>query len=239
MQSEEQRLIDGLFSRLKQAEAQSAPRDAGAEKVIAQYVAAQPAAPYYMAQTVLIQEAAIKQLNQRIQALESEVSQLQSTRQSSGGFLAGLFGGGNSGANASGGGPIPGAQNYARQAPQQPGYAQPQAPGYAPARSGGGFMSGALQTAAGVAGGVVLGNMLMNMFSGSHPQEIVNIIEETPQPAADDLTPAADSQFLPQDDGNGADFQNTGWDNGDVGGGDFGNDDFGGDDFGGDDDGWI
>ncbi len=51
---------------------------------------------------------------------------------------------------------------------------------YAPqaARAGGGFMAGALQTAAGVAGGVVLGNMLTNMFSGSHPQEIVNIIEE-------------------------------------------------------------
>lgn len=239
MQSEEQRLIDGLFSRLKQAEAQSAPRDADAEKVIGQYVQAQPAAPYYMAQTVLIQEAAIKQLNQRIQALESEVSQLQSSRQSSGGFLAGLFGGGSSSNHAgesssSGSAPIPGAQNYARQAPPQPGYAQPQAQGYAPARSGG-FMSGALQTAAGVAGGVVLGNMLMNMFSGSHPQEIVNIIEETPQPAADDLTPAADNSFLPQDDGySGADFQNTSWDDSDPG-----NDDFAGDDFGGDDDSWI
>ncbi len=53
----------------------------------------------------------------------------------------------------------------------------------AAAARGGGFMAGALQTAAGVAGGVVLGNMLTNMFSGSHPQEIVNIIEE-PQPDA-------------------------------------------------------
>ncbi|MDU3076130.1 MAG: DUF2076 domain-containing protein, partial [Mixta calida] len=31
MQSEEQRLIESLFSRLKQAESQSAPRDAAAE----------------------------------------------------------------------------------------------------------------------------------------------------------------------------------------------------------------
>ena len=236
MQSEEQRLIDGLFSRLKQAETQSAPRDAEAEKTIAGYVQGQPAAPYYMAQTILIQEAAIKQLNERIQALESDVSRLQSTKQNSGGFLAGLFGGGQS--SSSGSEPIPGSQNYARQAPpaQQPGYAQPQAQNYAPARSGGGFMSGALQTAAGVAGGVVLGNMLMNMFSGSHPQEIVNIIEETPQqPAADDIAPASDSQFLPQDDAASApDYQNAGWDNSDVG-----NDDFGSDDFGSDDDSWI
>lgn len=96
MQSEEQRLIDGLFSRLKEAEAHSASRDASAEERIAQHVSAQPAAPYYMAQTILIQEAAIKQLNDRIQALESQVSQLQAAKPSSGGFLSGLFGGGGS-----------------------------------------------------------------------------------------------------------------------------------------------
>ncbi len=45
MQSEEQRLIDGLFSRLKEAEAHSASRDASAEERIAQHVSAQPAAP--------------------------------------------------------------------------------------------------------------------------------------------------------------------------------------------------
>lgn len=38
MQSEEQRLIDGLFSRLKEAEAHSASRDASAEERIAQHV---------------------------------------------------------------------------------------------------------------------------------------------------------------------------------------------------------
>lgn len=230
MQSEEQRLIDGLFSRLKTAEAQSAPRDATAEGLIAQHVQSQPAAPYYMAQTILIQEAAIKQLNERIQALEGEVSQLQSTRQSSGGFLAGLFGGGNSTA-ARGSDPIPGAQNYARQAAPQAGYAAPQGAQYAaPAR--GGFMAGALQTAAGVAGGVVLGNMLMNMFSGSHPQDIVNIIEETPTPAADDLTQqASDPTFNDPTDSDYA--QTFGNDDG------FSNDDFGNDDFNSDDDSWV
>lgn len=71
MQSEEQRLIDGLFSRLKEAESRSASRDASAEERIAGHIKEQPFAPYYMAQTILIQEAAIKQLNDRIQALES------------------------------------------------------------------------------------------------------------------------------------------------------------------------
>ena len=91
MQSEEQRLIDGLFSRLKEAESRSASRDSSAEERIAGHIKEQPFAPYYMAQTILIQEAAIKQLNERIQALESQVSQLQAAKPSSGGFLSGLF----------------------------------------------------------------------------------------------------------------------------------------------------
>ncbi|EPY6988587.1 DUF2076 domain-containing protein [Klebsiella quasipneumoniae] len=229
MQSEEQRLIDGLFSRLKEAEAHSASRDASAEERIAQHVSAQPAAPYYMAQTILIQEAAIKQLNDRIQALESQVSQLQAAKPSSGGFLSGLFGGGSS----RGSDPIPGAEQYGRpQASAQPQYAPQQQQSYAPqaAARGGGFMAGALQTAAGVAGGVVLGNMLTNMFSGSHPQEIVNIIEEKPQPdaAAQDAA-AGDDPFRQGDDQFLAD--NTWNDDFDAG--------FGDDDIGSDDDSWV
>ncbi|MDX6039318.1 DUF2076 domain-containing protein [Scandinavium lactucae] len=235
MQSEEQRLIDGLFSRLKQAEAQSAPRDATAEGLIAQHVQAQPAAPYYMAQTILIQEAAIKQLNERLQTLESEVTQLQASKPASGGFLAGLFGGGQPQPQSRVNDPIPGAQHYGRPANPPAGYAAPQAQNYAPGRSGGGFMAGALQTAAGVAGGVVLGNMLMNMFSGTHPQDIVNIIEEPTVPATDDLTQASDAQFLPDD---GTDFAatspNDDWSNADIN-----NDDFSNDDLGGDDDSWV
>ncbi|EKQ1213142.1 DUF2076 domain-containing protein [Klebsiella pneumoniae] len=236
MQSEEQRLIDGLFSRLKEAEAHSASRDASAEERIAQHVSAQPAAPYYMAQTILIQEAAIKQLNDRIQALESQVSQLQAAKPSSGGFLSGLFGGGGS---SRGSDPIPGAEQYGRpQASAQPQYTPPPQQNYAPpaAARGGGFMAGALQTAAGVAGGVMLGNMLTNMFSGSHPQEIVNIIEEKPQPdaasAQDSIaqdTTAGDDPFRQGDDQFLAD--NTWNDDFDAG--------FGDDDFGSDDDSWV
>ena len=234
MQSEEQRLIDGLFSRLKEAETHSASRDASAEERIAQHVTQQPAAPYYMAQTILIQEAAIKQLNDRIQALEAQVSQLQAAKPSSGGFLSGLFGGGQS----RGADPIPGAEQYGR--PQtnnpQPQYAPQQ--NYAPqaaGRSGGGFMAGA-QTAAGVAGGVVLGNMLTNMFSGSHPQEIVNIIDEQQPQQQQDVSPALDNNaaedpFRQQDDPFLAD-NNTFDSDFDAG---FGNDD----DFGSDDDSWV
>ncbi len=87
MKSDEKTLIDGLFSRLREAEGQSAPRDAEAEAQINQHLVRQPAAPYYMAQVVLIQEAALKRLDQRVKELEAQVAQLQQSRPSSGGFL--------------------------------------------------------------------------------------------------------------------------------------------------------
>lgn len=91
-QSVEQRVISDLFSRIQQAEAGSGPRDAEAERLIQECIAKQPSAPYYMAQAMLVQEAAIKRLNDQVNALQQQVTQLQSQpRQSSGGFLAGMF----------------------------------------------------------------------------------------------------------------------------------------------------
>ncbi|WHP80944.1 DUF2076 domain-containing protein [Edwardsiella anguillarum] len=195
MQTEEQRIIEGLFSRLQQAEAGSGPRDADAQRLIQACLTKQPAAPYYMAQAMLIQEAALKRLNQQVEQLQQQISQLQSQPRSSGGFLAGLFGGGSQSGDAPasaaptaartplGSQPIPGAANYA-----QPGYGQPapsygQQPTAAPSRAGS-FLGGALQTAAGVAGGMVMANMLTGLFHQSRPEEIVNIIEDTPAPEA-------------------------------------------------------
>ncbi|MEE9101678.1 DUF2076 family protein [Pseudomonas nitroreducens] len=183
MNSEEQSLIDGLFARLRDAEAQTAPRDAQAEAQINRHLVQQPAAPYYMAQAMLIQEAAIKRLDQRVKELEAEA---KDSRPSSGGFLAGLFGGGQSqeprpaqtqqrpdgwgqtrfsqpGGNASY------ASNPNDFRPAQPAQAAPQ---------GGGFLRGALQTAAGVAGGVMVADLLTSMFHHNQPQEIVEVIQE-------------------------------------------------------------
>ncbi|ARU93216.1 DUF2076 domain-containing protein [Tatumella citrea] len=185
MQSEEQKLIDGLFSRLQQAESQTGPRDPAAEQLIKSHLQNQPAAAYYMSQALIIQEAAMKKLNDRVSELETRIQQQQQQQpqQSSGGFLAGLFGGGNSQPRQ----PEPqqssawGNQQQPQQAPsQQPTYNAPPA-----AARGTGFLGGALQTAAGVAGGVVLADMLTSMFHHSQPEEIVNIINETPTQTPD------------------------------------------------------
>ena len=201
MQREESQLIEGLFDRLKTTEAQTAPRDREAEALIQQRLREQPAAPYYMAQAMLIQEAAIKRLDQRVKELESQMAQLQQNRPSSGGFLSSLFGGGQSSsaqAPAGNAAPSRGWNDPGPAAPRpgygqpNPGYAQPApgygqpAPGYAapqaqaaPSRMGG-FMGGALQTAAGVAGGVLAAQAISGLFHHSQPEEIVNVINETP-----------------------------------------------------------
>ena len=179
MQNEEQRLIEGLFQRLKQAEQQSGTRDGQADRLIAEFVRQQPSAPYYMAQSMLIQEAALKRLHAQIQDLQNEVASLKNSQQSgNGSFLSSLFGGGKSQ-------PQQPANNW-NNAPQQQPPQQQAAPTYAqPASRAGGFMAGALQTAAGVAGGVVLADMLTSMFHHSQPQEIVNIIEQPVEQVSD------------------------------------------------------
>lgn len=242
MQSEEQRLIDGLFSRLQQAESNTAPRDAEAERVIQAHIRQQPSAPYYMAQAMIIQEAALTKLNAQVKELQQQNEQLQQQAQNakpqSTGFLAGLFGGGSAQPeparqSSQGSQPIPGSQAWGAQ-PQQQEYApQQQAPAQA-APQAPGFLGSALRTAAGVAGGVVLADMLTGMFHHSQPQEIVNIIEEPP---VQDLNPA-DSSFL--DNSQGFDSNVPSWedaslrnDNSDLG---FGSDDFNSDDYSNDDD---
>ncbi len=230
MNSEEQTLIDGLFSRLQQAETDSAPRDAQAEARIKEHMTRQPAAGYYMTQSILVQEHALKNLDaqnkqqaQQIQQLQDELqrakSQAAQPAPSSGGFLSSIFGGGSRDAQppqsapaSSGGGwreparpsfgqPAP-QQNYA--APQQ-NYQQPQQPAAAPIGSG--FLGGALKTAAGVAGGVMLAEGISSLFNhnSQQPQVVEEIIREEPAPASDNGNWGNDDQKFAGNDSWGSD----------------------------------
>ena len=148
MDRNDQQAIEGLFTRLAEAERGAPERDAEAEGFIARAVAAQPGAPYYMAQTIVVQQAALEQAQARIEALETARAQAPA---GGGGFLASLFGGG--------------AQ---RPAPRPAAAAGPASTALREQRAGGGggFLAGAAQTAVGVAGGVLLGNAVMGMFAG-------------------------------------------------------------------------
>ncbi|MDV5097906.1 DUF2076 domain-containing protein [Pseudomonas sp. LSJ-87] len=205
MNSEEQTLIDGLFGRLKQAEDPSQPRDAQAQACIEEHVRQQPAAPYYMAQAILVQEAAIKRLDEQNKQLEAELKQARAQAEAAragsapsnggGGFLSSIFG--SSGRNAAPAvqpqrpAAAPVASGGGWREPSAPGFSQPQTqqPGFgaAPARSGASsFLGGAMQTAAGVAGGVLLAQGISSLFNhNSQPEEVVEVIKEEPAPASD------------------------------------------------------
>ncbi|WP_028632721.1 MULTISPECIES: DUF2076 domain-containing protein [Pseudomonas] len=209
MNTEEQTLIDGLFGRIKQAEDPNQPRDAQAMACIEAHLRQQPAAPYYMAQAILVQEAAIKQLDEQNKQLQAELKQARAQAEAAqagnaapssggGGFLSSIFGTGGRSAAPAAQPQRPAAAPVAPSAggwrePSAPGFSQPQAqqPGVgaapAPARSGASsFLGGAMQTAAGVAGGVLLAQGISSLFNhNSQPEEVVEVIKEEPSPASD------------------------------------------------------
>ncbi|KAA6194721.1 DUF2076 domain-containing protein [Pseudomonas lactis] len=197
MNSEEQTLIDGLFSRLQQSETDSAPRDAQAEARIKEHMARQPAVGYYMTQSILVQEHALQSLDaqnkqqaQQIQQLQDELQRAKATQAapaSGGGFLSSIFGGGSrepqpAPSNSGGGWREPARPSFNQPAPQQ-NYQPPQAPVAAPAGSG--FLGGAMKTAAGVAGGVLLAEGISSLFHHNSQPQVVEEIIEQPAPASD------------------------------------------------------
>lgn len=171
--------IDGLFDRLRQAEAGSPPRDTAAEAHIRDTLSRQPAAPYYMAQAMLVQEHALQSLTARVEELERELANRPAA--GGGGFLSSLFGGPRPQAPANGHGY--GAQGYGA---QRPGGAMAQ--GMQPFQQAprGSFMAGAMQTAVGVAGGLILGNMLADMISGGNDAQAAEQPAPAPEPAPEE-----------------------------------------------------
>lgn len=189
MSPEERQMLSSLFDRVKSAAA--TPRDADAEAFINQSVRDQPYAPYLLAQAVIVQEQGMKAAADRIKQLEDQVRDLQenadrqpAAAQSGGSFLGGLgsiFGGGQSAPQPQRPSPpqqtygqpqgYAPQQNYAQQQPGpwgQQGQQQPVGPWSQQAQApsaGGGFLRGALGTAAGVAGGVMLAESLSSLFS--------------------------------------------------------------------------
>lgn len=200
MTPEERNLISGLFDRLSQAGSQA--KDAEADQLIRSKVAENPSAPYLLVQSILVMQQAVSNAQNRIAALEKQVAEANAapgTQQGGGSFLAGvasLFGGGQTHAQqpqrATPPPPPP-------QAPLPPAQAQPSQPyGYpppvpqAPGRGGaGGFLQGALTTAAGVAGGALL-------FQG-----IESLIGHNPGPFSGAIAPSGG--FL----GGGTPVENT------------------------------
>ena len=183
MSPEERQLLQGLFDRMRSSAGSFRDRDA--EQLISDSVRQQPYAPYLLAQTVLVQDQALQAANDRLQHLEQQVQDLQQQpqQQGGGGFLSSIFGGGqqhqapppvpsrpvwNQGGSAPQGGAYPPGGGYPPQyapPPQQQGGPWGGAP---QTGGGGGFLRGALGTAAGVAGGVLAADAIGSLFRSGH-----------------------------------------------------------------------
>ena len=164
----------GGFSRAVPTTGPSLPPiDLEADRYIAEQFQAYPEARYRITQMAVVPGSRVGRGRQPHPAIAAgapagAAAAIIGTAQSKG-FFGGLFGGGAAPQQSSPwnqGGP---QQQYAP--PQQPQYATP--PNYPPnmqpgmfRQGGSGFLGSALSTAAGVAGGVVGANLLMDMFSG-------------------------------------------------------------------------
>jgi hypothetical protein len=185
MNNQERQVIEELFERLADIERRGRPPGPEAEAFIRQRIAAQLGAPYYMAQTIVAQEEALNAAQDRINELENRPARGPA---GVGSFLSSLFGDGG------------------QRRPQafQP---QPQPMAYPQGRyaqGGHGFLAGAAQTAMGVAGGVLLGNMIADAFSPNHAAAADDVRHSA---AADDAQSAADDYGSePGDVGEDVDF---------------------------------
>ena len=169
MNEQEREVIADIFRRLEQVAGQ--PRDAEAERFIAERIRQQPYAPYAMAQALYVQEQALANLNAEVEHLRAEVEHLRRQPQG-GGFLSGLFGGGSRqpepprhGGAPWGGRPHPQQAYGGGMAAPGPMAGGPWGGGMMQPR-GGGFLQSAMATAAGVAGGVMIANALSSAFGG-------------------------------------------------------------------------
>ncbi|MBN8980637.1 MAG: DUF2076 domain-containing protein [Rhizobiales bacterium] len=154
MTPQERQLVDELFDRLARLE--TSPREADAERAIADGLSRAPHASYALVQTVLVQDEALKRANARIQELEG------GSTAPSGGFLDSmrdaLLGPSTRGSvpNTGPRGPVWNSGNVL-------GQTDPRQAGFNGAQSGGGSFLG---TAAAAAAGVIGGSILMNSIRG-------------------------------------------------------------------------
>jgi hypothetical protein len=209
----------GFSGSVPQAQPALPPIDSEADAFINQQFQQHPEARYRITQMAVVQEAALAEMNNRVQRLQWELQQARQALQSQPqqgsqprGFFSSLFGGGSPQQQRPGG-PwgnqgYPGGQYQPTSPPPQPQYPPQYQPGMFQQR-GSGFLGSALTTAAGVAGGLVVGNALMNAFSGHHAEAAGLLGGGTDTSGAFDnsgVVPAADPSagFGGQDYGAGA-----------------------------------
>lgn len=180
MTSQEQQMIQGLIDRVNQT--QLPEKDHDAEQLLQQNLGRNPDAIYILSQTVIVQDYALQQAQKQLadtRAQLEEARQQQAQPQQHTSFLGSLLG------HKDNPPPPPPAPARIVAQPSQayqpsPNYGQSQAPAYAPVPNytpgpsagfgapagGGGFLRGAMQTAAGVAAGALAFEGIESLMHG-------------------------------------------------------------------------
>jgi hypothetical protein len=160
MTPQEQEMIGDLIDRVQKT--QLTEKDMDAEQMLQQGLGKNPDALYILAQTVLVQKYALEQAQAQLVQAKAQIEQMQQRPEPkhATSFLGSLLGRNEEPTPPPPPPPPPPQQGYAPQQSYPPQQAYPQyAPvggGYgAPMGGGGGFLRGAMQTAAGVAAGAL------------------------------------------------------------------------------------
>lgn len=192
MTPQEQEMLQGLIQRVNQTQLQE--KDPDAEEMLNQTLGRNPDALYILAQTILVQQYALDQAKQQLDQLRQQPRRSTS-------FLGSLLGRDPQPAP-----PPPPPQPPQSTYVQQPQYAPATVVGYgAPVYGGfqsGGFLRGAMQTAAGVAAGALafegvesllhgFGHSASYGFGDTDRPEIINNYygESNPHEHASNLSP--------------------------------------------------
>ncbi|QCI20918.1 DUF2076 domain-containing protein [Buchnera aphidicola (Hyperomyzus lactucae)] len=214
MKDEEKNLIENLFHRLKSTELNSSEKDISADELIQKLVKKQPSSSYYMAQTILIQETAIKKMSAKIEELKKRINILNNIegQNKKPSFLSNFFKKNSDTQKVSHDNNLwkykenPSNLNNSIHPHTMSSTTQtlPAANNSISSRSSG-FLSNALQTATGVAGGMILGNMLMNVFNHSKPEE--EIFDTIHHESTDNFTNVEENMFNHSANNNLVDYE--------------------------------
>jgi uncharacterized protein len=170
MTPQEQEMIGDLIDRVQKT--QLAEKDMDAEQMLQDGLGRNPDALYILAQTVLVQKYALEQSQAQLAQAKAQIEQMQQRPEPkhATSFLGNLLG--RNDAPAPPPPPPPPAQGWAQVPPQYVAGGYP--PQYAPVGygapmgmgSGGGFLRGAMQTAAGVAAGALAFEGIESLMHG-------------------------------------------------------------------------
>jgi hypothetical protein len=159
----EQAMIGDLIDRVQKT--QLAEKDMDAEQMLQQGMGQNPDALYVLSQTVLVQKYALEQAQAQLAQAKAQIEQLQQQKsepKQATSFLGSLLGRNEAPAPM----PPPPPQAYSQQPPPYaPVAAYPQY-GAPMGMGGGGFLRGAMQTAAGVAAGALAFQGIESLMHG-------------------------------------------------------------------------